>query len=180
MGNNLFMKNARNFNITIKGLLPTVKVAIKGFSLIELMVTVGIIAIVTGVVSVTYPTYAAKSQTTSVMTVLESYVKNAQSYYIDHNTNNNGFANISTALGTYSTNTATSDVLDSISITSNTPAIPESVTFTATFNSSATAALRNQTLTLTMTANNGLFTITCNSLTIPNNYLPSSCQTPKT
>ena len=160
----------------------------KGFSLIELMVTVSIIAITTGVVTTVYPVYNSKSQITASLTTLESYVKKAQSYYTDHNTDNNGFSGISTLDqlgGAYITNTATNDIISGITVTSTAyngttdPIIPESVSFTATFNNFATSALNGKTVTLKIAADNGVFAVSCTS-NIENDYLPSSCKTPTT
>ena len=157
-----------------------------GFSLIELMVSVGVIGILTSVVAVVYPTYNSKSQISSTMLLLESYVKKAENYYVENNVNNNGFLkktggsiNIDDIGGYTATNT---DIVSSITATRSTTTntdgtiAGEILTLSATFNNKAVNSLNGNSLSLMITASDGNFAITCSSSNIPKDYLPSMCQ----
>lgn len=148
-----------------------------GFSLVELMVTIGVIGILTSIVSVTYSTYNAKSQVTATILLLESYVKKAENYYVEHNTNNDGFSSIDSiaSIGGYTKNST--DIINDITVNTTTDHTnkQESLTLTATFNDKAVNALQNKILNLTITASNGSFTTACRS-NAKQEYLPSVCE----
>ena len=149
------------------------------FSITEITVTIGIISLLAYIAVSAYPKYKARSQITAAMRVLESYSTAAQNYYTENGvmpsslsqiggayipTSNDAISGINLPPGNYSAN--------SISITA---------TFVAT--TQATLALRNNTLTLQLTINNaassytnGVFSLICSAPSIPNDYLPTSCQ----
>ncbi len=148
-----------------------------GFSLIELMVSIGIIGILVSVATVVYPTYIARSQISSTVLLLEAYVKKAESYYVENNTNNNGFIGISIAtLGDYTPGTNNNDIVNSITANPGSNSLTLTATFT-TDNTKVSSNLAGNSLNLIITADtSGMFTISCNAPTISPDYLPAMCK----
>lgn len=146
-----------------------------GFSLIELMVSVGVIAILTSVASIVYPSYTARSQVTSTVMLLESYIKQAERLYAERNVGNTGFSGIDiTALGGYTSGTGSSDIISGIAVSS---ATLTNLTLAATFNNKASSSLSGKIVNLTVTADNtGTFSITCSVPGVAPDYLPSNCR----
>lgn len=147
----------------------------KGFSLIELMVSVAILAILTSVVSIVYPSYTARSQVTSAVMLLESYIKQAQRLYAERNMGNTGFTGMDIdTLGGYTAGSGSADIISSITVSS---ATVSNLTLAATFNNKASSSLSAKTINLTVTVDNGgTFSITCSVPGVAADYLPSNCR----
>ncbi len=148
-----------------------------GFSLIELMVSIGIIGILVSVATVVYPTYIARSQISSTVLLLEAYVKKAESHYVEHNTNNNGFNGINIGtLGGYTPGTNNNDIVDSITANPGSNSLTLTATFT-TDNTKVSSNLAGNSLNLIITADaSGSFNISCNASGISADYLPTMCR----
>ena len=147
---------------------------IKAFSITEIMIAIGVIGIITGIASYTYANYSAKSQVTEAMSILDSYVHAAQTYYIE---NSNMPTSINNIGGAYS-RSSSKDTVNSVTFSYGT----NSISIGAVFSTYAAKPLQNNSLNLQLTistggtSSTGMFSIICNASNISNAYLPASCQ----
>lgn len=159
---------------------------ILAFSLIELMVTIGIIALLTTVATPIYVSYTIKANVSSAIPILEGLKTRANEFY----TANGTFPTSLTQIN--STSYRDSIIIDSTQVgTATCPTVAGSIgCVQVTFNnpSKPTFALNNTVLSLVATDNSTTSTDSAaiqwicksgdntGSKTINNNYLPKSCQ----
>lgn len=140
----------------------------KGFTLIELMIVVAIIAILAAIAIPAYQNYLVRSQVSEAAVLTDGIKTPLTEYYANK--------------GTFPSNTA------SIGLPSTAASLGgkyvSGITLVAgkieaTMGNKASSKIANDLFVLSPTDNGGSITWTCNSNTtnIPQQYLPSSCRT---
>jgi type IV pilus assembly protein PilA len=141
----------------------------KGFTLIELMIVVAIIAILAAIAIPAYQNYLIRSQVSEAMTLAGGSRTAVAEFY--SNTGRWPSGNESAGLPSNASSIA-GKYVEQVAISSG--------VITATFNSTnANTAIQGKTFVLSPTANGGSFTWTCNGANagnVDNKYLPSSCR----
>lgn len=150
----------------------------QAFSLLELMVTIGIIAILTAISTPVYVSYTIKSNVSSALPVLESLKIQASEYY----TVNNKFP---TSLADISANSYSDSIIASTKVATDTcPAVTGKMgCVQATFSNllKSTNPLKGKVLSLVAIDSGTVIQWVCKSgdssgNTIDISYLPKSCQ----
>ena len=109
------------------GLIEMTKKPQRGFTLIELMVTVAILAILSGIAYPIYDTQSRKGKRPDGITALEKIAQAEQRYFFDHNT----FTTTVTSLPGISSATSPGGYY-TITVAADTPGIASSFIVTAT------------------------------------------------
>ena len=136
----------------------------KGFTLIELMIVVAIIAILAAIAIPAYQDYLIRSQVSEgaslaagAKTALAEYKANTGNWPADNDAA--GIAASGEIVGEYVTGVSTAAGV-----------------ITASFGGSANSAIHGQTLVFSAISNVGSISWTCTDSTVAGKYLPSSCR----
>ncbi|TWI02879.1 type IV pilus assembly protein PilA [Luteimonas cucumeris] len=137
----------------------------QGFTLIELMIVVAIIAILAAIALPAYQDYVARSQVTEAMSLASGSKTAVAEFYADR--------------GVWPTTNAEAGVAGATSISGKyvaQTAIAANGVITSTFSTSANTKIASDTLTLTPSdASGGSIAWTCGG-TVEAKYRPSSCR----
>ena len=145
----------------------------KGFTLIELMIVVAIIAILAAIAIPVYQDYITKSQFSEAMTVADGLKTPIQEFY----TQNGSCPQIGTATDGLASNVASyaGKYVAQASVGTTTTA-GQLCPITVTFKSASVATqLQGATVTFNGTDNGGTFTWACSS-SVADKYKPAACR----
>jgi len=138
----------------------------KGFTLIELMIVVAIIAILAAIAIPAYQDYVVRSQVSEgaslaagAKTALAEYKANTGSWPSDND--DAGLADAGDISGNY---------VDSVDVSATAGRI------TVEFGNQANSAISGETLVFSAVSNAGSIAWTCTQSTVDNKYLPTSCR----
>ncbi|TWI02881.1 type IV pilus assembly protein PilA [Luteimonas cucumeris] len=134
-----------------------------GFTLIELMIVIAIIAILAAIALPAYQDYVARSQVSEGLSLATGAKEAIAGYYGDK--------------GQFPTDNHTAGMALSGSISGNyvrSVSIDNAGLITVIFGSSASAKISGQSLTMQVTERNGSLSWQCGGL--PGKYMPSSCR----
>ena len=144
----------------------------KGFTLIELMIVVAIIAILAAIAIPAYQNYVIRAQVSEGMSLADGAKTAITEYY----TNYGKFPTTNTLAGLASPGSITGNYVSQVDA-GTTPGVI-AVKFSNTLPQKANAAINNDVLALSAITSTGSISWSCNSAktTIPQQYLPSSCR----
>ena len=136
----------------------------RGFTLIELMIVVAIIAILAAIALPAYQNYVARAQATEGF----SLASDARTAIVLHHANRSGFPADNADAGLTTPGSITGDYVESVTVGASNGQID------ILFGKRASAKIAGSTLTLTMAPQGGSFHWTCDGL--EPQYLPSVCR----
>ena len=138
----------------------------KGFTLIELMIVVAIIAILAAIAIPAYQDYLIRSQVSEGA----SLAAGAKTALAEYKANTGNWPSNNSAAGLAAANEIKGEYVDSVDVSTTQGRI------TASFGSGANKAIANQTLVFSAVSHVGSIQWTCTHSGVDNKYLPSSCR----
>jgi len=136
----------------------------KGFTLIELMIVVAIIAILAAIAIPAYQDYLIRAQVSEGAVLTGG----AQTAFSEYFSNHGTMPTTNLAAGIAKSSSITGKYVTGVAIASS--------VITATFGGQANKAIANATFVLSPVVNVGSISWTCTKSTVNTKYLPSSCR----
>ena len=144
----------------------------KGFTLIELMIVVAIIAILAAIAIPAYQNYVIRAQVSEGMSLADGAKTAITEYYTNYGT----FPTSNASAGMATKTLITGNYVSQVDVGTNPGVI--AVKFSDTAPQKANSAINNDVLALSAITSTGSISWSCNGAktTIPKQYLPSSCR----